>query len=60
MTIIQTILILCHTLQNNGQSDTAWVWVGTVVRLAQTMGMHSEKPMAWTNEVSRNQVKKLW
>lgn len=60
MTIIQTVLILCHTLQNNGQSDAGWVWVGTVVRLAQIMGMHSEKSMAWTNETSKNQVQKLW
>ncbi|KAF4954214.1 hypothetical protein FGADI_5427 [Fusarium gaditjirri] len=38
---IQTILILGHMLQNTGQSDAAWAWLGTTARLAQTLHFHA-------------------
>ncbi|KAJ5162520.1 hypothetical protein N7492_007912 [Penicillium capsulatum] len=41
--IIQALLILGNTLQNMGQSDAAWALLGTTVRLAQTMGLHTER-----------------
>ncbi|UKZ54403.1 hypothetical protein TrVGV298_008211 [Trichoderma virens] len=39
---VQTLLILGNTLQNIGQSDGAWVLLGTTVRLAQALGLHTE------------------
>ncbi|KAJ5150376.1 transcriptional regulator family: Fungal Specific TF [Penicillium capsulatum] len=41
--IIQALLILGNTLQNMGQSDAAWALLGITVRLAQKMGLHTEK-----------------
>ncbi|KAJ5150511.1 uncharacterized protein N7500_010700 [Penicillium coprophilum] len=40
---IQALLIIGNTLQNLGQSDAAWALLGTTVRLAQTMGLHTER-----------------
>ncbi|OQE36170.1 hypothetical protein PENCOP_c012G07379 [Penicillium coprophilum] len=40
---IQALLIIGNTLQNMGQSDAAWALLGTTVRLAQTMGLHTER-----------------
>lgn len=39
---VQTLLVLGNTLQNIGQSDGAWVLLGTTVRLAQALGLHTE------------------
>lgn len=41
--IIQALLIVGNTLQNMGQSDAAWALLGTTIRLAQTMGLHTER-----------------
>ncbi|KAJ5569358.1 hypothetical protein N7450_011844 [Penicillium hetheringtonii] len=41
--IIQALLIVGNTLQNMGQSDAAWALLGTTTRLAQTMGLHTER-----------------
>ncbi len=40
--IVQALLILGNTLQNMGQSDAAWVLLGTTIRLAQSLGLHTE------------------
>lgn len=42
LTTVQTLLLLGNTLQNIGQSDGAWVLLGTTVRLAQALGLHTE------------------
>ncbi|KAL4893626.1 phenylacrylic acid decarboxylase [Aspergillus ambiguus] len=57
---IQTLLILGNTIQNNGQSDAAWALLGTTVRLAQTMGMHTERSIAYLPEQMRSKAKSIW
>ncbi|BCR92277.1 Zn(II)2Cys6 transcription factor [Aspergillus chevalieri] len=57
---IQALLILGNTLQNNGQSDAAWALLGTTVRLAQTLGLHTSKSMAHLPEYVQSRAKSLW
>lgn len=57
---IQALLILGNTLQNNGQSDAAWALLGTTVRLAQTLGLHTNKSMAHLPEYVRYKAQSLW
>ncbi|KAJ6004022.1 hypothetical protein N7499_000087 [Penicillium canescens] len=58
--IIQTLVILGNTIQNMGQSDAAWAFLGTTIRLAQTMGLHTERSTIHWPEYVRAKVKKLW
>lgn len=58
--IIQTLLILGNTLQNMGQSDAAWALLGTTVRLAQTMGLHTERSTVHWPEYVRTKARTLW
>lgn len=58
--IIQTLLVLGNTLQNNGQSDAAWALLGTTVRLAQTLGLHTERSVARLPIYLQSKAKKLW
>ncbi|PWY75011.1 phenylacrylic acid decarboxylase [Aspergillus heteromorphus CBS 117.55] len=60
MDIIQTLLIIGNTLQNNGQSDAAWALLGTTVRLAQTLGLHTERGMARFPDHVKWKARKLW
>ncbi|KAG9699700.1 hypothetical protein KCU95_g3697, partial [Aureobasidium melanogenum] len=39
--IIQALLVLGHVLQNNGQAEASWALLGTTIRLAQSLGLHS-------------------
>ncbi|KAL4932395.1 Zn(II)2Cys6 transcription factor [Aspergillus undulatus] len=57
---VQSLLILGNTLQNNGQSDSAWALLGTTVRLAQTLGLHTERGIAHWPEHSKLNAKSLW
>ncbi|KAJ5915318.1 hypothetical protein N7454_011072 [Penicillium verhagenii] len=57
---IQALLIIGNTLQNMGQSDAAWALLGTTVRLAQTMGLHTERSTIHWPEYVRIKAKKLW
>ncbi|KAL3457103.1 hypothetical protein BJX64DRAFT_25878 [Aspergillus heterothallicus] len=57
---VQALLILGNTLQNNGQSDAAWALLGTTVRLAQTLGLHTEKGLAHWPEHAKVRAKSLW
>lgn len=57
---VQSLLILGNTLQNNGQSDAAWALLGTTVRLAQTLGLHTEKSVAHLPEDVQSRAKALW
>ncbi|GES66816.1 phenylacrylic acid decarboxylase [Aspergillus terreus] len=57
---IQTMLILGNTLQNDGQSDAAWAQLGTTVRLAQTMGLHTERSIAYLPQNIQSKAKTLW
>lgn len=56
---IQTLLILGNTLQNIGQSDGAWVLLGTTIRLAQALGLHVENSGYQASESSAK-AKELW
>ncbi|KAJ5160748.1 uncharacterized protein N7482_007752 [Penicillium canariense] len=58
--IIQSLLILGNTLQNMGQSDAAWALLGTTVRLAQTMGLHTQRSMAHWPENLQTKARALW
>ncbi|GLA94091.1 hypothetical protein AtubIFM57143_001037 [Aspergillus tubingensis] len=49
-----------NTLQNNGQSDAAWALLGTTVRLAQTLGLHTEKSVAHLPDHVKYKARKLW
>ncbi|PYH95464.1 phenylacrylic acid decarboxylase [Aspergillus ellipticus CBS 707.79] len=60
MDIVQTLLIVGNTLQNNGQSDAAWALLGTTVRLAQTLGLHTERSMAHFPDHVKCKARKLW
>lgn len=56
---VQSLLILANTLQNIGQSDGAWVLLGTTVRLAQALGLHTEHSAGHSASDSRNR-RSLW
>jgi hypothetical protein len=43
---IQTLLVLGHVLQNNGQADASWALLGTTIRLAQCLGLHEDRSSA--------------
>ncbi|KAJ5477904.1 hypothetical protein N7530_003413 [Penicillium desertorum] len=58
--IIQALLILGNTLQNMGQSDAAWALLGTTIRLAQTMGLHTERSTVYWPEHVRTKARNLW
>ncbi|KAJ5768773.1 hypothetical protein N7520_003332 [Penicillium odoratum] len=58
--VIQALLIIGNTLQNMAQSDAAWALLGSTVRLAQTMGLHTEKSTSYWPEYLRAKAKKLW
>lgn len=57
--IIQALLILGNTLQNLGQSEGAWVLLGTTVRLAQALGLHMESVRQKPGEIGRK-VRAVW
>ncbi|KAJ5432378.1 Transcription factorfungi [Penicillium daleae] len=58
--IIQALLILGNTMQNMGQSDAAWALLGTTVRLAQTMGLHTQRSTAHLPEHVQTKARTLW
>ena len=60
MEIIQALLILGNTLQNMGQSDAAWALLSTTVRLAQTMGLHTQRSTAHLPEQVKTKARALW
>ena len=43
-----------------GQSDAAWALLGTTVRLAQTMGLHTERSTIHWPEYVRGKARALW
>ncbi|KAK5991489.1 hypothetical protein PT974_09772 [Cladobotryum mycophilum] len=40
--VVQALLVIGNCLQDYGQSDGSWVLLGTTVRLAQAMGLHTQ------------------
>ncbi|OQD66286.1 hypothetical protein PENDEC_c055G05778 [Penicillium decumbens] len=43
-----------------GQSDAAWALLGTTIRLAQTMGLHTERSTMHLPEYVRTKARALW
>lgn len=43
-----------------GQSDAAWALLGTTIRLAQTMGLHTERSTMHWPEYVRTKARALW
>lgn len=43
-----------------GQSDAAWALLGTTIRLAQTMGLHTERSTVHWPEQVRMKARNLW
>ncbi|KAL4874270.1 hypothetical protein BJY04DRAFT_212200 [Aspergillus karnatakaensis] len=58
--VVQSLLILGNTLQNNGQSDAAWALLGTTVRLAQTLGIHTTRGISHWPDNMKLKAKSLW
>ncbi|KAL4863534.1 hypothetical protein BDV12DRAFT_202008 [Aspergillus spectabilis] len=58
--VVQSLLVLGNTLQNNGQSDAAWTLLGTTVRLAQTLGIHTNRGITRWPEHAKWKAKSLW
>ncbi|KAL4994250.1 fungal-specific transcription factor domain-containing protein [Aspergillus recurvatus] len=55
---IQTMALICHCLRNNLDTNTAWILMGTTIRLAQSIGLHEISPALPTNEQLRRS--RLW
>ncbi|KAK9342733.1 fungal-specific transcription factor domain-containing protein [Lipomyces starkeyi] len=58
--IVQALLILGNVLQNSGQADAAWAMIGSTARLAQTLGLHSERGMHGLPEKLKEDSRELW
>ncbi|QRD83825.1 hypothetical protein F9C07_2107724 [Aspergillus flavus] len=56
---VQALLVLGNMFQNNSQSDVAWALLGTTVRLAQTIGLHTES-IAYLPQYMQLKAKALW
>lgn len=59
MNILQSLLILGHVLQNDGQADATWSLLGATSRLAQSLRLHSP-PAQGTSPEQRTRMVKLW
>ncbi|RMZ41275.1 hypothetical protein CA14_001335 [Aspergillus flavus] len=57
--VVQALLVLDNMFQNNGQSDAAWALLGTTVRLAQTIGLHTERSIAYLPQYMQLKAKTL-
>jgi hypothetical protein len=60
MEVIQALLILGTVLQNDGQSDGAWSLLGLTVRLAQCLGLHTERSARIQPREVQEKRKYLW
>ncbi|KAF5626979.1 phenylacrylic acid decarboxylase [Fusarium sp. NRRL 52700] len=58
--VVQTMLVLGNMLQNTGQSDAAWAWLGTTARLAQTLHYHARGTRTNLPEIIRIQARTCW
>lgn len=58
--VIQALVIIGNTILNNGQSNAAWTLLGTTTRLAQTLGLHTEKVVVHWPENTRFEARAVW
>ncbi|KAL7807954.1 N-terminal binuclear Zn cluster-containing/DNA binding domain-containing protein [Trichoderma aethiopicum] len=56
---LQTLLIIGAVLQDVGQSDGAWVMMGTTVRVAQALGLHLQSVSEQSEEGAKRK-RTLW
>ncbi|KAH0491948.1 hypothetical protein TgHK011_003349 [Trichoderma gracile] len=56
---VQTLLIIGTVLQDVGQSDGAWVMMGTTVRVAQALGLHLQS-VSEPSEGGAKRKRSLW
>ncbi|UKZ82723.1 hypothetical protein TrVFT333_010518 [Trichoderma virens FT-333] len=56
---VQTLLIIGTVLQDVGQSDGAWVMMGTTVRAAQALGLHTQSASQQSEEGAKKK-QALW
>ncbi|KAL7928281.1 hypothetical protein V8C35DRAFT_245147 [Trichoderma chlorosporum] len=56
---IQTLLIIGTVLQDVGQSDGAWVMMGTTVRAAQALGLHTQSASQQSEDGAKKK-RALW
>lgn len=56
---VQTLLIIGTVLQDVGQSDGAWVMMGTTVRVAQALGLHLQS-VSEQSEDGAKRKRSLW
>jgi len=57
---IQAMNVLGTVLQNDGQSDGAWALLGLTVRLAQCLGLHTERNARPLPEEVQRKRKDVW
>ncbi|KAL4747058.1 hypothetical protein BDW72DRAFT_209901 [Aspergillus terricola var. indicus] len=55
---IQAMALICHCLRNNLDTNTAWILMGTTIRLAQSIGLHEISPAMPPKE--QLQQSRLW
>lgn len=57
---IQALVVLGTVLQNDGQSDGAWALLGLTVRLAQCLGLHTDRNVRTLPEEVQRKRKDVW
>lgn len=57
---IQALLILGSVMQNDGQSDGAWALLGLTVRLAQCIGLHTDRSAKSLPEDVQKRRSEVW
>ncbi|KAM7198464.1 Fungal specific transcription factor domain containing protein [Rhypophila sp. PSN 637] len=66
MNQIQAMALVGHSLRNNLETNSAWIFMGTTLRLAQSIGLHEAASMPVTNQLDeaqerrKRQAKHLW
>lgn len=56
---VHTLLIIGTVLQDVGQSDGAWVMMGTTVRAAQALGLHTQSASQQSDDGAKKK-QALW
>ncbi|KAM7219548.1 Fungal specific transcription factor domain containing protein [Rhypophila decipiens] len=66
MNQIQAMALVGHSLRNNLETNSAWIFMGTTLRLAQSIGLHEAASMPVPNQLDeaqerrKRQAKHLW
>ncbi|KAM7187176.1 hypothetical protein V8F20_011101 [Naviculisporaceae sp. PSN 640] len=66
MNQIQAMALVGHSLRNNLETNSAWIFMGATLRLAQSIGLHEAASMPATSQLDeaqerrKRQAKHLW